>query len=271
MELTIYKTIEQLSIIRKAAEDTKKLILIQKDLDIAGEIQQAILPKIYPPFPDIKSLDIFGSMVPAKQVGGDFFDFFRIDNERIGFVIGDVSGKGIPAAIFMAVSRTLIRATGLRGSSSDSTINYVNKLLCNESVDSMFVTIFYGIINVVTGEIDYCNAGHNCPLLLKSGGEVINLPYPQNVVVGAFDFFEYKSDVYQMQPGDTLILYTDGVNEAFNINSEEFGEERLNNFAAVNANSELKDIVCNLIKEIADFAGEVEQSDDITVLTLRYR
>lgn len=270
LEITINKTIEQLNLIRQAAADRDKLISLQKDLDVAGEIQQAILPKLYPPFPELPSIDIFGAMSPAKHVGGDFYDYFRIDEDRIGFVIGDVSGKGIPAAIFMAVSRTLIRATGLKGTNAAETINYANKLLCNESVDSMFVTIFYGVLNVRTGEINYCNAGHNCPIIIDNGGNIKTLPYTQNIVVGAFDDYEFKPDFLTLNQGDSLLLYTDGINEAFNSAQEEYGESRLQHYAQSNYQQSIKSFVSGLIEDVEHFAIGTEQSDDITVLTIKY-
>ena len=142
------------------------------ELNIATQIQASMLPCIFPAFPDRNEFDIYASMDPAKEVGGDFYDFFQIDDERIGLVIADVSGKGVPASLFMAVSRTLLRATALRGVSSAECLTYANKLLCKESLDSMFVTVFYGIYHYKTGMMDYTNAGHNPPYLLRGGRTV---------------------------------------------------------------------------------------------------
>ena len=163
LEVTIEKTIQELDVLREGLAYHDKLLSIEHDLMVAREIQRAILPKH---IPDLNWADIYGSMDAAKQIGGDFYDFFLIDDHRLGFVIGDVSGKGIPAAIFMAVSRTLIRATGLKGMSPVECMNYVNHLLCTESVNSMFVTVFYGIIDLESGTLNYVNAGHNPPILL---------------------------------------------------------------------------------------------------------
>ena len=170
LSVTIEKAIEQINYVHQMQKEHTQLESLKGDLAIASEIQQAILPRVFPPFPDLApKIDIAASMTPAKDVGGDFYDLFRIDDNRVGFVIADVSGKGIPAAIFMAVSRTLIRATGIRGGSPADCITYSNRLLAQESVDCMFVTVFYGIIDVNTGEVTYCNAGHNfrrCPCRL---------------------------------------------------------------------------------------------------------
>src|SRR5512140_3446545 len=170
LEITINKTLEEIKMTRRSMEEHDQLMSIQHDLNVASEIQRAILPKVFPPFPSLKSFDIYASMVAAREVGGDFFDFFLIEPHRLGFVIGDVSGKGISAAIFMAVSRTLIRAAGLKGSPASECLNYVNNLLCRESVSSMFVTVFYGILNTLTGEVEYVNAGHNPPYLISPSG-----------------------------------------------------------------------------------------------------
>jgi phosphoserine phosphatase RsbU/P len=271
LEITIMKTIEQLDIIRKALDDHDQLISLQRDLDIAGEIQQAILPKQFPPFPDISQFDIYGSMTAAKMVGGDFFDFFLIDNDRIGFVIGDVSGKGVPAAIFMAVSRTLIRATGLKGIPSNECLNYANKLLCGESLDSMFVTVFYGILNYKTGELDYTNAGHNTPYLIKKNGELITFPYTNNTILGAFDFYDFHSESIKLEKGDTLLLYTDGITEAFNLAEEEFGEQRLKDSFAKYVELEVNEMVDMIVGNVHEFSTDVPQSDDITALAVKLK
>ena len=192
---TIEKAIEQVRYIRESQQEHNQLESIKNDLAIAGEIQQTILPRSFPPFPELTEVvDIYASMTPAKDVGGDFYDFFQIDDERIGLVIADVSGKGVPASLFMAVSRTLLRATALRGVSSAECLTYANKLLCKESLDSMFVTVFYGIYHYKTGMMDYTNAGHNPPYLLRGGRTVECLPVASNFVVGVFDDIEFESN-----------------------------------------------------------------------------
>ena len=270
LSVTIEKAIDQINYVHQMQKEHSQLESLKGDLAIASEIQQAILPRVFPPFPEIADkLDIAASMTPAKDVGGDFYDLFRIDDERIGFVIADVSGKGIPAAIFMAVSRTLIRATGVRGGSPAECIAYSNKLLAAESVDCMFVTVFYGIININTGEINYCNAGHNPPYVLKHDGKVEPLPTMGDPMVGAIDDLPYHEATLQLEKGDALVMYTDGVTEAMNIDYQQFGEERLEETLEDVAMHNCQEMVDAIKSDVAAFAGEAEQSDDITVLTLK--
>ena len=267
---TIEKAIEQINFVKESQCEHRQLESIKSDLAIAGEIQQAILPRKFPPFPALKAqVDIFASMTPAKEVGGDFYDFFQIDETHLGFVIADVSGKGVPASLFMAVSRTLLRATGLRGLPSHECMNIVNKLLCKESLDSMFVTVFYGIYNLETGEIDYTNAGHNPPYVLKHNNQVEALPLSQNFIVGVFDDFVYKNSSLTLEPGDTLVLYTDGVTEAFNPEKTQFGEAGLEKTLKSVPGAGSQEITEALLEDIHDFAGDEPQSDDITTLMVK--
>jgi sigma-B regulation protein RsbU (phosphoserine phosphatase) len=184
-------------------------------------------------------------------------------------VIADVSGKGIPAAIYMAVSRTLIRATGIKGGSPAECITYSNKLLAEESVDCMFVTVFYGIYNVKTGEIVYCNAGHNPPYILKPGGEVVSLPISKDPIAGAINGLVFHDEHIQLQKGETILLFTDGVTEAVNTTFEEFGNKRLEETLAELSLHSCKEMIEVVRADVASFAGDAEQSDDITVLALK--
>lgn len=270
LSLTIEKAIEQIRYIKTMQQEHSQLESIKGDLAIAREIQQAILPRIFPPFPEnAEQLDIAALMNAAKDVGGDFYDFFRIDDQRIGFVVADVSGKGVPAAIFMAVSRTLIRATGVRGVSPAECISYSNELLAQESANSMFVTAFYGIYNLTTGQVTYTNAGHNPPYLMKADGTVLQLPFSSDLVVGAIDDFKYSEETLQLGHGDTLLLYTDGVTEAVDSGDEEFGEQRLQAVLARLTGNSSQDIIGRIKACVSDFAGEAEQSDDITLLAIK--
>ena len=268
---TIEKAIEQVRYIRESQQEHNQLESIKNDLAIAGEIQQTILPRSFPPFPELTEVvDIYASMTPAKDVGGDFYDFFQIDDERIGLVIADVSGKGVPASLFMAVSRTLLRATALRGVSSAECLTYANKLLCKESLDSMFVTVFYGIYHYKTGMMDYTNAGHNPPYLLRGGRTVECLPVASNFVVGVFDDIEFESNTLTFGIGDTLLLYTDGVTEAFNDKREQFSESNLQDIlASMHESSSAKEVVTRVLQSVKTFSGDYPQSDDITLLSLQ--
>ena len=248
-----------------------QLISIQQDLSVAREIQQGILPKTFPPFPGRKDFDIYASMNAAKEVGGDFYDFFMIDNNRLGFVIGDVSGKGIPAAIFMAVSRTLIRANGLQGAAPGQCLFAVNNLLCNESVSCMFVTVFYGIMNMKTGELEYANAGHNPPYIMKNEGNSIEkLESTGDTILGCFEGYKYSSKKIQLNPNEGILLYTDGITEAFNREQVAYSEERLEALIASLHQLSAQGIINTIVADVTAFAQDEPQSDDITMLMLKY-
>ena len=270
LSVTIEKAIEQINFIKAMQQEHMQLESIKSDLAVASEIQQAILPRIFPPFPEnAQEIDIAASMNAAKDVGGDFYDFFRIDDDHISFVIADVSGKGVPAAIFMAVSRTLIRATGIRGVTPSECITYCNSLLVEESVNCMFVTVFYGIYNLRTGEVTYTNAGHNPPYVVKADGSIHRLPVTKNVLVGFVEDYKYTEDTIHLEHGDTLLLYTDGVTEAINSKCEEYGSERLKAVLARHAQSGCQEMIDAVKADVKAFAGEEEQSDDITLLAIK--
>ena len=270
LSVTIEKAIEQIEYIKKAQKEHSQLESLKTDLAVAREIQQAILPRVFPPFPENeKELDLAALMTPAKDVGGDFYDFFRIDQNRIGIVMADVSGKGIPAAIFMAVSRTLIRTVGLQNYAPGKCLTKSNELLANESVDCMFVTVFYGIYHIDTGELEYCNGGHNSPCILHANGEVEMLPISKNCIVGVFPEQEFTDDRIQLNVGDTLVMYTDGVNEAFNEQQEEYGDERMMDTLKGLCDKSCKEIVDGQLESVRAYAGAAEQSDDITIMALK--
>lgn len=267
---SIEKAIEQIKFIRASQEEHSQLESIKNDLAIAGEIQRAILPSVFPPFADLAGkVDIYASMTPAKDVGGDFYDLFQIDENLFGFIIADVSGKGIPASLFMAVSRTLLRATGIRGISSKECMNYVNKLLCKESLESMFVTAFYGVYDCRNGEIDYTNAGHTPPYILRESGVAEALEMETNFVMGVFDDFSFDSGHVALGKGDSLILYTDGVTEAFNIEGQQFAAAGLERALEALPGVGAKELVNGIAAQVNCFAGEQPQSDDITLLVLK--
>ncbi len=267
---SIEKAIEQIGFIREYQKEHTQLESIKSDLAIAGEIQRAILPTVFPPFDELAPLvDIYAVMTPARDVGGDFYDLFQIDENLFGFVIADVSGKGVPASLFMAVSRTLLRATGLRGISSQECMAYVNKLLCKESLDSMFVTAFYGIYDCRTGKIDYTNAGHTPPYILRHTNKVEAVEMETNFVMGIFDDFQFESGTIALDAGDALILYTDGVTEAFNTEGKQFATCGLEQSLETLGGEGAKEIVARIAGCVNDFAGQQAQSDDITVLVIK--
>jgi sigma-B regulation protein RsbU (phosphoserine phosphatase) len=270
LSVTIEKAIQQIEYIKQSQEEHSQLESLKTDLAVAGEIQQAILPRVFPPFPENEhELDLAATMIPAKDVGGDFYDFFRIDEDHIGVVMADVSGKGIPAAIFMAVSRTLIRTIAMQGYEPGVCLTKSNDLLCNESIDSMFVTVFYAIYDIRTGELAYCNGGHNAPYILKANGTVEMMPMSTNCMVGVVEGWEFKSAKAQLGIGDTLVMFTDGVNEAFNADFAEYGDERMEQLLGQQNGKDCRALIDAQINDVKAYAGEAPQSDDITIMALK--
>ena len=270
LQITIDKAVEQIEYIRSAQKEHAQLVDIQSDLSAASEIQKAILPRTFElKIDSAGSIDIYASMHAAKDVGGDFYDFFPIDDHRIGFTIADVSGKGVQAAMFMAVSRTLIKATGLRDMGSDECMRTVNNILCGESVGSMFVTVFYGVYDVMTGLIDFTNAGHNPPYILHADGTVEMLQSVCNLVLGAMEDIPYSKGALQLEPGDALVMYTDGVTEAESIVKDQFGTSRLETELAALKGASSQQIVDTINAKVKEFIDGAPQSDDITQLVIR--
>lgn len=270
LSLTIEKAIAQINYVHESMKEHAQLESLKNDLTTARDIQQYILPRVFPPFPEYTDkVDIYASMEAAKDIGGDFYDFFRIDDDHIALVVADVCGKGIPAALFMAVSRTIIRSKGMQGCSAETCMTESNHLLAAYSIDNMFVTVFYAIYNVKTGFISYSNAGHNPPLLLRLDGSVSELPVMENTIVGVIDNIEYQKDTLQLEQGDTLFMFTDGVTEATDAAYNEFGIERLGDILSQHSHSNCQQIVEAVKKGVKDFVGETEQSDDITMLVVK--
>ena len=270
LQRTIDKAVDQIEYIRSAQKEHAQLVDIQTDLSVAREIQHAILPRTFDlKLQDADKVNIYASMLAAKDVGGDFYDFFPIDDHRMGFTIADVSGKGVPAAIFMAVSRTLIKATGLQDKPTNECMSTVNDILCDESVGSMFVTVFYGIYDLQTGQITFTNAGHNPPYILKADGQVEVVKSPCNLVLGAVPDMPFSCDTMKLEPGDTLYMFTDGVTEAENKNHDQFGESRLEEALAECKGTDSKHIVDTVNAKVKEFINGAAQSDDITQLVIR--
>ena len=269
LELTIEKAIEQIEFIRHSQKEHTQLVDIQSDLSVAREIQHAILPRTFRlPMDGAYMVDISASMMAAKDVGGDFYDFFPVDATHFGFTIADVSGKGVPAAICMAVSRTLIKAIGMRGSDSSTCMRLVNDMLCGENLNSMFVTVFYGICDLESGSIDYTNAGHNTPYILHSDGSVEPLPKMHNLVIGAMDGIDFQSASLTLQKGDKLVMYTDGVTEAEDVSHNQYGESRLETLLSQYGTSSSQMLVDAINQGVRNFTGDADQSDDITTLVI---
>ena len=271
LEKTIEKTLELIQTIKQGIKAQELVKGHTMELDTARQVQLSMLPKKFPPFPNVKQIDIFGRMEAAKSVGGDFFDFFLIDDDRLGFVIGDVSGKGISASIFMAVAMTIIRTFGVTGMTTNECLSQSNELLYANSSESMFVTVFYGVLNYKTGELKYTNAGHNYPYLLTNENKVIELNTNSSVILGAFPNPEFIENKVKLEPNTTIITYTDGVTEAMNEDRQLLGNSSLVQYLDF---MQTKNTTKNMVDEIFDLvkqhANGCEQSDDITVLTVSY-
>jgi len=271
LEITIGKTIEEVLALKQAELDREKLSIIERELNVAYQIQSSMVPRDFPAFPDRDEFDIFAKMYPAKHVGGDFFDFFLIDDYHLYFVIGDVSGKGVPAALFMAMSRTLIKAIALKGVPPDNCLDDVNKILNLDNESSMFVTVFAGVLNTFTGEVRYCNAGHNPPYLIKKDGGVEELESTNSIALAIMaeeNLFSSKS--IMLHPGDAIFLYTDGVTEATDSENILFSDDRLHNFLKTVSESSPTDIVNNVIEQVNAYSSDVLQADDITAMCFKF-
>ncbi len=244
---------------------------IGAELNVATQIQASMLPCIFPPFPEHKELDIFASMRPAKEVGGDFYDFFLVDEENLGIIIADVSGKGVPAALFMVIAKTLIKNHTQNGEAPSQVLTAVNTQLCENNDAAMFVTAWMGVLNIKTGKMVYGNAGHNPPLLKRSDGSFTYLKSDPGFVLAGLENISYGEFQLDLSGGDILYLYTDGVTEATNISDELFGEERLKDALDENADKDMKGLLYAVEQAMEAFVGEAEQFDDITMLGIKFK
>ncbi len=270
LDVTISKTLQHLELIKRSLVEHDQLVAVQHDLNVAARIQQSILPRKFPAFPDRTEFDIFANMITAKEVGGDFYDFFFIDNDRLAFVVGDVSGKGVPAAIFMAVSRTLLKALASQIVNPGECLRRLNALLIPEKDEAMFVTIFYGVLNTRTGDVQYSNGGHNSPYLVKPDGTVEMLPQTGGMLLGMLPDLEYDVQKIHLNPSDTIFLYTDGVNEAMNKEHELYDNPRFAECLKKVASLSLTEMTKAVETDVKTFTGDAPQSDDITMFAVRY-
>ncbi|MBU1996441.1 MAG: SpoIIE family protein phosphatase, partial [Candidatus Omnitrophica bacterium] len=255
--------------ISKLQETTAAKERIESELSIAREIQVSILPRTFPAFPDRKEFDIYATMEPAKEVGGDFYDFCMIDEKKLYFVIGDVSGKGVPAALFMMIAKTLLKNEALRGSSASEILCNVNNIIALDNSTSMFATVFCGILDIETGELEFSNAGHNPPLFYTQANGFEFLTIIKGFVLGPMPDFTFKSEKIKLNKGDCFFLYTDGVTEAMNPAKELFSEERFLSVSSNLQDQDIRFIVSGVREDITRFVKTEPQSDDITMLILR--
>ncbi len=243
---------------------------MEEELNIGREIQMSMIPLTFPAFPDSNEFVVYAQLRPAREVGGDFYDFFFIDEDHFCVCIGDVSGKGVPSALFMAVTKTLIKSRASGDTSTASIISHVNDEVSSDNASSMFVTIFVAIINIRTGDVTYTNAGHNPPYVKSKGEPPERLDGRHGPVVGAMEGIEYREERRTLNAGDLLILYTDGITEAMNANRELFSEDRLADLLGSGTIKSAEDVTRETTRAVKLFEGETDQTDDITVLAFQY-
>lgn len=243
---------------------------IESELRIAKEIQMGMIPHIFPPFPNLPEIDLFASLVSAKEVGGDLYDFFLIDEHRLCFAIGDVSGKGIPASLFMAVTRTLLRSVADKERSASQIVSLINKTLSLNNESNMFVTFFLGILDVNSGELKYCNAGHNPPVILKNKQHASYFNITKAIPVGLFEDFEYTEESMHIDAGDQIFLYTDGLTEAEDANNQLFGDSSLLNLLQKNVALSPRNLIEKATDGVSAHVNGHIQSDDLTMMSIIY-
>ncbi len=256
--------------IERITEVTAENKRIGTELSIASSIQAAVLPNEFPAFPDRDDFEIYASMKPAREVGGDFYDFFLIDEDHLGLVIADVSGKGVPAALFMMVAKLLIKLRAHSGGNLGDMLTDVNNTLCEKNEMEMFVTVWLAIITLSTGEGYAVNAGHEHPAVRRAEEKYTLIKYRHGIPLATMEDFGYQEHEFTLNPGDSILVYTDGVTEATNKDLEMFGEERLIKALSINPNASPEECIHNVQKSIDDFIKDAEQFDDITMLALRY-
>ena len=264
MEVELGNSIENLKKTTSAKER------MESELNIGHEIQMSMLPLLFPAYPERKEFNVHADLFPAREVGGDFYDFYFLEDNLFGFCIGDVSGKGVPAALFMAVTKTLIKSKAMEDSSPASVLSHVNDELSVDNKSSMFVTAFLGILDVKTGELVYANAGHNPPYIVRRETGLERIDKPHGVVLGAMGDMVYNEGHVKLNRGDTILLYTDGVTEAMNSQNELFSEKRLVDLLSSRKYESVDDTVHSTAAAVKHFENGANQADDVTILAVEY-
>ena len=264
MQQSLVKYIEELK------DTTAQKASIESDLRIASDIQMGMLPENFPTKADRDDVQLYATLTPAKEVGGDLFDFYFRD-EKLFFCIGDVSGKGVPASLFMAVTRSTFRTVSAQESMPDRIVTTMNKTIADMNKTHMFVTLFVGVLDLPTGRLYYCNAGHNAPLLVSA--DINELPCDSNIPVGFMPRWKYSLQETKLSTGTTIFLFTDGLTEAMNINKDQFQMERVNEVVAhtlANQQQEPRQLISQMAEAVHQFVGDAEQSDDLTMMAIKY-
>ena len=266
LQITIERTLTHMAEWKEALLSRDKLVALQNELDVASKIQQGILPAS---FPEGEGFEVYGNMEPARNVGGDFFDVILLENGRLGLAVADVSDKGVPAALFMMSSRTLLKGAAIGRGVPGDVLSEVNDLLTEDNEAFMFVTVLYAVFDPHSGTLNYANGGHTNPLLVHSDGTSEELPLTGGIALGVMPKLEYKESSVTLAEGDTLVLYTDGVSEAMNSEGKEFGIDRLRNIFVNSPPASARAANEAILQAVIDFAGDTPQSDDVTCLVLR--
>lgn len=265
MELEINDYIDNLTAVTAEKER------IGAELDVAAHIQYSMLPCIFPPFPDRKEFDIYATMNPAKEVGGDFYDFFMVDERHLAIVMADVSGKGVPAALFMVIAKTLIKDHTQPGRDLGDVFTTVNNILCESNSEGLFVTAFEGVLDLMTGEFRFVNAGHEMPFIAKKGQTFEAYKIRPGFVLSGMENIRYKSASITLEPGDRIFQYTDGITEATNAENKLYGMDRLHDILEKHLSDTPTALLLAIKTDIDEFVGEAPQFDDITMLCLEYK
>ena len=266
LQITIERTLTHMAEWKEALQSRDKLVAIQNELDVASKIQQSILPAS---FPEGAGYEVYGNMLPARNVGGDFFDVVLLENDKLGLAVADVSDKGVPAALFMMSSRTLLKGSAIGHGAPGDVLAEVNDLLNEDNETFMFVTVVYAVFDPETGDVTYANGGHNNPLLVRPDGSSEELAMTGGIALGVMPELEYRQNSITLAAGETLVLYTDGVSEAMNSQGEEFGVERLQQIFIENPPNSARNSNETILQAVSNFAGDTPQSDDVTCLVLR--
>ncbi|MEG9862853.1 MAG: SpoIIE family protein phosphatase [Parvularculales bacterium] len=269
LKVTVDRTLQHLAMMKDALVARDKLVVLENELDIARKMQQMILPTT---FPETDKYQLYGGMKPARNVGGDFFDIVTLSDGRIGLAVADVSGKGVPAAMFMMSSRTLLKGASIGSDPrTDMVVGEVNKQLCDNNEAAMFTTLFFAALNASSGKLEFVNGGHNPPLLIHSDGSSTYMVDALGVALGVVPDRKYENHSIQLKPGDTVFMYTDGVTEAEDHKEKQFGVERLQKMFADEPPTGAQDVTDRVFKAVDEFGGDAEQYDDITCLTLYWK
>ena len=268
LRVTIDRTLRNMAEWREALEARDQLVALQNELDVARGMQQSILPTRFPQAP---GYTVYGKMQAARNVGGDFFDVIQLNDGRIGLAVADVSDKGVPAALFMMSSRTLLKGAAIGLAFPSEVLREVNDLLLEDNEGSMFVTVLYAVYDPSNRNLTYANGGHNSPLVVHADGVSALLPLTDGIALGIVPGLPYQQNTVTLSPGDTVIFYTDGVTEAMNGEEEQFGLDPLSEFFQANPPQDPEQATAAVFEAVNSFAGDTPQSDDITCLVLQCR